>query len=161
MSLLPAFSNTNSRIKNGSIYSSTIDMGTTGGSTGVITNHGTPVTGLDVVNKAYCDNNNNSGIPSFNITLSGQTWNNILPTTYEGDITLSVKNSVSNGPSARFSLCKSEASRQASIIRWNSMAGLTTEERLEVRWLANSGIEIRKNGPGYDGSYTIKYILND
>ena len=157
MSLLPAFSNTNSRIRNGSIYTTTIDMGN-----GVITTHGTPVSGLDVVNKDYCDNNNSgSSIPSFNITLSGQTWNNILPTTYEGDITLSVKNSVSNGPSARFSLCKSEASRQASIIRWNSMAGLTTEERLEVRWLANSGIEIRKNGPGYDGSYTIKYILND
>jgi hypothetical protein len=35
---------------------------------------------------------------------------------------------------------------------------LTTEERIELRWLPNSGIEVRKNKTGYDGTYTIKYI---
>ena len=130
-------------------------------SNGVITTHGTPVSGLDVVNKDYCDANITKTIPYIDITLSGQTWNEILPLILDGDIEISVKNIVLSGPSAKFALCKSEAPRQASIIRWSSMAGDTTEERLKIRWLPNTGIELRKDGNGYDGVYRVKYILNE
>jgi hypothetical protein len=156
MSGVPAFSCSNSRIQNGSVFSSDIDM-----DTGVITNHGTPVAGTDVVNKDYCDGNTTSSIPVITITLLAQTWNNILPTVLDGEVSISIKNVVLFGPCARFTLCKNEQSRQASIVRWSSTAGITTEERLEVRWQPNTGIEVRKNGNGYDGDYNVKYILNE
>jgi hypothetical protein len=149
------FSKSNSTIKNGVILKSIIDMN---GS--VITSHGTPVADTDVPNKAYVDASSSSGIPSLNITLSSTSWTSVsvLET---GDFTVSIKNMVSGGPSGNFLLTKNESSRQASIIRNSSSAGLTTEERLEMIWPINDGIYLRKNKTGYDGTYQIKYISND
>lgn len=149
------FSKSNSKIENGNIYNSKIDM-----NSGIITNHNTPILGTDVVNKNYCDSRSIPSIPSINISLSGTVWTTIL-LDQDGDFEISVKNMISGGPSARFMLSKNDASRQASIIRVTSCAGVTTEERLEIRWLANDGIDLRKNKPNYDGTYLVKYISNN
>lgn len=149
------FSKNNSTIKNGVVYNSSINM-----NGGVIISHGTPTSPLEVANKAYVDSVSSTGIPVINISLSGVVWTQIL-ISQSGDFTISVKNMITNGPSAKFSLSKNEPSRQAAIIRHTSCAGLITEERLEIRWLPNDGIDLRKNKPGYDGTYQIKYIEND
>ena len=149
------FSRSNSKVENGNIYNSKIDM-----NGGIITNHNIPINGTDVVNKNYCDSRSSSSIPSFNTSLSGIIWTNIL-LDQDGDFEISVKNMIPGGPCAKFILSKNEPSRQASIVRVTSCAGITTEERLEIRWLANDGIDIRKNKPNYDGTYLVKYVSNN
>lgn len=149
------FSKSNSTIKNGAIICSTVDM-----CGNVITSHGTPIAPTDVPNKAYVDAATASGIPTINISLAGTAWTQIL-IFQSGTFNISVKNMVTNGPSATFDIAKNEATRQPAITRNISCAGLTTEERLEIRWVPSTGIELRKNKVGYDGTYQIKYIAND
>ena len=149
------FSKSNSTIINGVISSSTVDM-----DGGVITSHGTPISPTDVPNKAYVDAVSAASIPSLNVNLSGVSWVEIL-TGQTGIFSITVKNMITNGPSASFSIAKNEATRQAAITRNNSCAGLTTEERLEIRWLPSTGIELRKNKIGYDGTYRVQYLEND
>jgi hypothetical protein len=153
MSSIFGFSKSNSRIQNGSIINSSIDM-----QNRVIVNHALPVSNGDVVNKLYCDANSNNVIPSFNITLSGTLWTTDVFIAQEGVYKVTVKNGMSGGPCAQFELSKNHPSRGASIIRNSSGAGITTEERLEVRWLPTNGIDIRKTGVNYDGTYTVTYI---
>lgn len=140
----------NGYVINSSIEKSSIDMNGE-----VITSHGTPVNGTDVVNKDYINN-----LISFEIvTLTGIDFTTILSHT-EGDIFISVKNIIPNGPSGSFQLSKSEPSRYSSYTRMSSSAGITTNERLDIRWNPNTGIELKKTGIGYDGEYRIKYIFN-
>lgn len=146
------FTKSNSKIQNGYISNSDIDMNTK-----VITNHGSPSTGTDVVNKTYCDANNK--LPIFNTTLNSTSWTNIL-IDQEGVFTVTVRNGMSGGPCGSFQLAKNHPSRGASIVRYSSSAGITTEERLEIRWLPGSGIDLRKTGVNYDGTYTVNYIEN-
>lgn len=156
MSSIFGFSKSNSRIQNGSIINSSIDM-----QNGVITNHGVPTSNTDVVNKFYCDNNSNNVIPSFNITLTSNLWTTDVFIAQEGLFKITVRNGMSGGPCASFEVAKNHPSRGASIIRNSSGAGIIAEERLEIRWLPNSGIDLRKNGPNYDGTYTISYIHSE
>jgi hypothetical protein len=155
MSSIFGFSKSNSRIQNGSIINSSIDM-----QGGVIINHTVPSNNTDVVNKFYCDNNSNNVIPSFNITLSGVLWTTDVFLAQEGLFKINVRNGMTGGPCASFELSKNHPSRGASIIRHTSGAGVLAEERLEIRWLPNSGIDIRKTGVNYDGTYTINYVDN-
>ena len=148
----PAFSKTNSIIENGRVLSSTIDM-----NNNVITNIGTPSAGGDSVNKTYCDANSTAGIPSLNITLTGTNWNTILANTL-GSFDILVANSVIGGPTAKFTILKSESTRHASIQRWGATHGTSSLERLEIRWLPGTGIELRKNGTGHDGLYKVRYF---
>lgn len=146
----------NGKVINSSIENSTIDM-----NGGVITSHGTPANPTDVVNKQYVDNLTSTGIPLLVITLSSINYTNILPTVLSGDIFISVKNIVSGGPSASFQLTKSESSKYPSYTRMSSSAGMTTQEKIDVKWDPGINIQIRKTGQNYDGDYKIKYILND
>lgn len=135
----------------GKITNSTIDM-----NGDVITNHGTPTNGTDVVNKDYVDSST-GGVPSISVTLTGTNFTTIL-SAQSGVFQIYIKNVVTDGPSGAFSLCKSEATRETSFFRFASSPGATTEERLDIRWSPNSGIELRKTGVNYDGDYNIKYI---
>lgn len=154
MSGTTGFFKSNGQIRNGYIYNSGIDMVGR-----VITNHNLPISGTDVVNKNYCDSNNSGGVPKFNITLSGTTWTNIL-TDLEGVFIITVKNGMANGPTGTFNISKASSTRNASIVRWSATHGLTGEEKLQIRWNVNAGIDLRKTGTGYNGTYTIKYIDN-
>lgn len=148
----PAFSKNNSIIENGRVLSSTIDM-----DNGVITSIGPPISGGDSVNKTYCDANSIAGIPTISVTLTGTNWNTILNNQL-GAFDIMVINSVVGGPTAKFTILKSESNRHASIQRWGSTYGTTSLERLEIRWLPNTGIEMRKNGSGHDGIYKVRYF---
>lgn len=149
---VPYISKANNMILRGKIMSSIIDM-----NTNKITTVGTPTAGGDAVNKTYCDQNSLSGLPTITITLTGTTWNTIISNT-TGVLDLLVANVVTGGPCAKFSVLKNESTRNASIQRWGSVSGTTTDERLEVRWLADSGLELRKNGANYDGQYKVRYF---
>jgi hypothetical protein len=153
MSSIFGFQKSNAKIQNGNIVNTNIDM-----SNKVITNHAVPTNNGDVVNKLYCDANSNNVIPSFNISLSGTLWTTDVFVAQEGVYRITIKNGMSGGPCASFELAKNHPSRGASIIRNTSGAGISTEERLEIRWLPNSGIDVRKTGSNYDGTYTVTYI---
>lgn len=144
----------NSTITDSSITNSTIDM-----NGGIITSAGTPINGTDVANKDYVDSVS-SGIGIIIITLTNTFYTTIL-SNQEGNLQLYIKNLVTNGPSASFTLSKSEPSRQTSYVRTTSSSGLNTLEKLDIRWNPNSGVELKKTGINYDGDYQIKYILND
>ncbi len=141
-------------ITNTSISNSTIDM-----NGGVITNAGLPTNGTDVANKNYVDSIS-SGIPIINITLSSTTYTTIINVT-QGNLQLFIKNVVSGGPSAIFTVNKSDPSRYPTIDRMSSDAGLTTFERLQIKWDPNGYPQLQKTGVNYDGVYQVKYLLNN
>ncbi len=147
-----SFSRANHIIENGKVINSTIDM-----NNGIITNHEDPIVPLDVANKRYVDLYN---IKVITLTLTGTNYTTIL-NDQSGVIDLLIKNIVLDGPTAHFNLCKSEVNRDASITKINNTPGHLTEERLIIKWVPNSGIELAKTGPNYDGTYRIKYIINN
>ena len=141
----------NSQIINSSITTSSIDMNSQ-----VITSIGTPVNPNDSVPKNYIDNL----IAIKIITLSGTNYTTILPN-LSGDLTISIVSLVTNGPCGKFFICKADQNNNtAHSIRVNSSSGTTTLEKLQIRWLANTGIQLSKTGINYDGQYRIKYIEN-
>lgn len=149
--MFASFSKNNSIIKDGQILSSKIDMDGE-----KITSLADPTAGSDAVNKTYCDQNL-SGNPIVTITLTGTSWTQVLLDQY-GTFDIIVSNIVVGGPCGKFTVMKSESSRNASIQRWGSSAGSNTFERLEMQWPQNSGLELRKNGVNYDGSYRLRYF---
>ena len=151
---MSGFSRSNATIVRGSVYESDIDM-----QGKVIINHGEPNGDLNVVNKYYCDNNRTPlQITTLVVELSGTSWSDII-NAYIGDFQISVVNIVTDGPCANFTASKNNQSRGGVVSRWSSISGISSEERLEVRWLANSVVQLRKNGTGYSGMYTVKYQL--
>lgn len=154
MSITPGYSKTNACITNGKIHNSSIDMGG-----GVITNHSTPINPTDVVNKDYADNLQ-SNLPFIVVTLSSTFYTSIL-NTFKGNYTIIITNIIENGPCATFSISKRNPNKLSSYIRTSSDAGETTLERLDIRWNANSPIELHKTGLNYDGDYKIVYIENN
>jgi hypothetical protein len=150
--MFASFSKNNSIIKNGHVLSSKIDMDNE-----KITSVANPTSDQDACTKFYCDLNSLSGIPIITVTLSGVTWNQVLLDQF-GTFDILISNIISGGPCGKFTIMKSEASRNSSIQRWGSSAASTTFERLEMRWPPNSGIELRKNGSNYNGSYKLRYF---
>ncbi|CAK0773759.1 hypothetical protein CCP3SC1AL1_690003 [Gammaproteobacteria bacterium] len=150
---LPGYHKSNACIVDGEIHNSSIDM-----DGGVITNHGTPVDPLDVVNLAYLDTLE-ANLPSVIITLTGTAYTTIL-NVLRGTYTISVTNIIVDGPCATFMISKNQSNRYPSFMRLNSHAGETTLERLELQWNPTSGIQLKKNGPAYDGTYKIVYLAN-
>lgn len=100
-----------------------------------------------------------SELVTVSVVLVSTDWTELVAEG-EGDFIISVRNGVVDGPCAKFFIAKNSTSAGASCVRANSCAGITTHERIELRWLANSSMEIRKTGDNYDGSYTVKYIAN-
>lgn len=131
----------------------------------VITNHGTPVNPLDVVNKEYVDNavangggeGEGSPLISITVTLVSTTYIQAIPL-LTGNLLVFVKNLVTNGPSATFLLSKSESSFNPSITRLTSSSNSLTQEKLRLKWDPDSFIFLRKTGNSSDGQYLVKYI---
>lgn len=144
----------NSQISNSQITTSTIDM-----NSGVITSHGAPVNGSDVVNKTYVDSLTTSGIPSVTVTLTNTAYSSVLSAT-SGMIILLIKNQVTNGPSAVFMIGKSESTQEPAFFKPIDKQGLTSGEHLELKWDTGTGVQMRKTGNNYNGNYDVKYILN-
>jgi hypothetical protein len=148
----------NSTVSNSTIITSSIDM-----NGAVITNGGTPVNPGDLVNKAYADalviSASGSVISTVTVTLTSTTYTTVISNTV-GCFTISVKNVITGGPCATFTLTKNVASKGGNITRTSSSAGLNTYERLSMLWAVNGGIQLKKTGTNYDGTYTCKIISN-
>lgn len=142
-------------IINGLITKSDIDM-----DNGIITSHADPILPYDVANKNYVDTQislSSGGITTLNIMLTGTTYVTAI-TSLKGSYNITVSSTVTNSPYAQFVAVKNDQTANlTSIDRTASRAGITTSERLIMRWLSNSNLEISKTGTGYDGQYTIKY----
>jgi hypothetical protein len=140
------------KVNNSFITNTEIDMNGK-----VITSHGTPVNSQDVANKQYVDASIAVEIIISIATLSGTNYT-LISSDLSGDFQIFVKNIILNGPSATFTLVKSESARQPSYTRSGSCPGLTTHERLDVKWDPGDGIRLKKTGVNYNGNYRIKII---
>jgi hypothetical protein len=149
-------SHSNAFVDEGRVYNSSIDM-----VTGIITIHLDPINDLDVANKRYVDNNSGGGGggTSINVILTGTGYTDIILQT-EGSFVVSVKNTMSNGPSASFMISKSSPTRGCSVTRVTSCSGDSTYEKLDIKWDSNDYIKLHKTGSSYDGTYKVVYFSN-
>jgi hypothetical protein len=146
----------NSTITDSNIYMKNDGSGILNMSGAKITNVALPTDPSDVANKNYVDTflGGGGGGSIIPITLTGTNYS-LITSSLSGVVTLTIKNSVSGGPSAIFNISKNEQLLIGNPTRISSSAGLNTYERLQIRWLANSGLELRKTGNNYDGIYNV------
>jgi hypothetical protein len=119
-----------------------------------------PVLDTNVVTKEYLDN-------KF-IEFTTDKYGGVLTSLFgietydvqdlmQGSYTISVSSRVLNGPSASFSISKSNYNTAADIVRISSTQGKNTLESLELLWNANSKLQLRKTGLEYDGTYLVDF----
>ena len=142
------------KVRNAYIDNTDIDMAGK-----VITSHGTPLNPPDVANKQYVDDIAASVIKSTTVTLTGTNYS-LINSDLSGDLQVSIKNLIPGGPSASFTLVKSESGRQPSYTRSGSSAGISTNERLDVKWDPGDGLSLKKTGINYNGTYQIRIVKN-
>ena len=140
-------------ISTSSINTSSIDMGGL-----VITNEGLPVNPSDSANKAYVDSVTGD-IIRVSVTLTNTLFTTIS-TNLSGSYIITIKNIVTNGPSAIFVISKSETSRYPSASRLTSNPGFISNERLKIIWPPNGYLQIQKDGNNYNGLYSVKILIN-
>jgi hypothetical protein len=119
----------------------------------IITNHGTPLNSMDVANKAYVDSQ--SGGVTSSVTLTGTAYSSVSIIT-TGCIMIFVKGDTANSPSAIFEIVKNNPNKNGVKNRICSVPGNLTGELLEISWLPNSGLRLRKTGSNFNGLYTVK-----
>ncbi len=144
---------TTSTVSSSAINSSTIDM-----NAGVITSHGNPVNQTDVVNKQYVDNLTFPLI-QYQVALF-DTTPSIINANVSGTFLITVKNRVTNGPSATFHISKNESTNEAAITRPTHCPGKTSGETLLITWPIGSPILLHKTDMSYNGLYNIISIAN-
>ena len=93
------------------------------------------------------------------VVLTGTLFTSILSVDC-GSFLVSVKNLVSNGPSAVFSITKNDDLAFPSIQTLSITPGTGTGELLELRWDPTMDLELRKTGPNYDGVYRVVLFGN-
>lgn len=93
------------------------------------------------------------------VTLTGTAFSTITTDT-EGAFLISVKNIVTDGPSAVFSITKNEGTELPSINTLSSSPGTGTGEVLELQWNVAGDLELRKDGIAHDGDYTVTIFGN-
>lgn len=120
-----------------------------------IDNVADPTDPLDAVNLQYLEAN--AAVVS-TITLTGTTWVSISSETI-GSFMITVTPIITGGAGGIFSIVKNLATKNyGHTIRLGRMRGDSSNESLELRWQASSGIELRKNGAGHDGDYRVKVM---
>lgn len=96
------------------------------------------------------------------ITLSGTDYTLAFPETI-GNLVMIIEpdhNTNDAGPCAVFLMTKSEVTDHASIVRISSSPAVSSGEQLEVRWLPNTGVEVRKTGNNYNGVFDVKPLIS-
>lgn len=91
------------------------------------------------------------------INLNGQSQT-LISNLLQGSYIIKVNNIVMNGPTAIFNVTKSEASRNAHIVRITATPGYNSNNTLVLTWPPNSGIYLQKTGTTFDGSYRVKIM---
>jgi hypothetical protein len=154
-------------ITNTDIYMNTDGTGILDMGGAVIQNAGTPSLTApnpgDVVNIAYLQQytsptTGTGGTATqtvYTATLSGVIWSSPNISILTGTLFINIKSTTTGGPCATFSVSKSTSSSLANPIRLSSSSGNSTNEKLSLRWLANTTIQFSKSGSGYNGTYQI------
>jgi hypothetical protein len=140
---------TGGTIDNVVITDSNIDM-----NNNKITTLGDPTLEQDAVNLRFL----NTVIQKKVVTLSGTTFSvidNVTRGAYNLAIFPDESTGALNGPAATFSISKSKASKHMGCMRLTSSPGDITSEQLELQWLPNSSLELKKSNTNYDGDYCI------
>lgn len=101
---------------------------------------------------------NKTDLYTKSIILSGTTYSKIHLEKDRMVSFISIEGS-SGFPCALFSIAKNTRINTPSIVRLTGSPGLITGEKLELRWNANSTIELHKSGNGYDGTYNVIMII--
>ena len=116
-----------------------------------------PVIESDLSTKAYVDTSIMTAVDvkfgGIMVQLSGMTFANVVnlkPGTYT--INVSPINCTS-APTASFSVSKNKMSSDAHVVVISQMHGDITGETLQLRWPANSMIQLSKSGNFYDATY--------
>ena len=68
-------------------------------------------------------------------------------------------NTNDGGPCSIFLLTKSEQTNYASIVCLSASPSVFSNEKLEIRWQPNTGVELKKDGENYDGIFNIKPLM--
>lgn len=136
-----------STIQQSGITTSTLDMNSQ-----TITSVADPVNPQDAATKNYVDKVGSI----YEITLTATNWTLVTSNFLKGSLIVSISNNELDGPNATFHMVKSEPTRPKNSNRLSAAPGLTTGEQLQSRWEPSTGIEIRKTGINYDGSYIVK-----
>lgn len=134
-----------------SIQQSSLDMNMQN-----ITSVKDPIQPQDAATKKYVDN---LYIIFQNITLSGTNYTKISDN-LKGSYNITINNTVDFSPTATFYVSKSHPSKSAHIVRHTCAPGIqgNTLVLLEIRWLPNQGIFLRKTAAPFDGVYESKIM---
>jgi hypothetical protein len=101
-------------------------------------------------------NSSNENLDYSSVSLSGTSWvslgNDYTQTT--GAFYVSVY-SDNEGPCSTFVICKSNGTTNTGSLFIISSSASSTGAQIRIRWLSNSGIEIRKTSANNDGSYNV------
>jgi hypothetical protein len=138
-----------STVDNSAITTSTLDMDMNN-----ITSVKDPIDPQDAATKKYVDD---LDIVISSVTLNG-TGGTLISSYNQGSYVITVNSIVLNGPTGVFHVTKSDASRQAHVVRTAAAPGYMTNITLMVSWPQNSGIFLRKTGGNFDGSYRVKVM---
>ncbi|RKO94849.1 hypothetical protein BDK51DRAFT_34355 [Blyttiomyces helicus] len=94
------------------------------------------------------------------IILTDTNFVNVKPLRL-GSYVISISPSMSQGPTAVFSLSKNDAYGAASITRTSSCERVNTGDVLEIAWPQNGMLLVRKTTPFHDGEYIIDFSLKN
>ena len=140
---------TGGTIDNVAITDSTIDM-----NNNQITTLGDPILEQDAVNLRFL----NTMIQKKVVSLSGTAFS-VVETITRGAFNISIfpdeTTSAINGPAATFSVSKSKSSKHMGCMRMTSAPADITKEQLELQWLPNSSLELKKTNTNSNGDYCV------
>ena len=91
-------------------------------------------------------------------TLSGTTYIEIS-TKLIGNEIVNICSKVEDAPNALFYISKNDQTKNSAITKLISSNG-SYNEKIELRWLPNTGIEIHKNSNNYDGLYEVTTLID-
>lgn len=139
----------------GIIKSSSIDMLNTAGNYMNIINTAAPINNNDVAIKQTVTD---LGININAVTLLATQGT--LITNSIGSFVITVSNQVSNGPCATFHVSKNAITVCGHIVRISAVPGLSFAKTclLDMKWPANSPLELFKTDINFDGSYLVKLM---
>ena len=94
------------------------------------------------------------------VTLEDNEFKEITPLR-PGSYLITITPLFEGGPSATYTVSKSSTVSSANIVKISSAPGQDTEETLELQWLPNEKMKVRKTGPFHDGQYLVDFNLKN
>ena len=79
----------------------------------------------------------------------------------QGSYFITVSPLKNGAPTATFMVSKGSLAEAASVVKMTSCPGRNTGEKLEMVWLENKKLQLRKTGPFHDGDYLVDMNLKN